>query len=437
MNWSIQRHSYGVALIFAGLPIVWILRALVNAPNSQIYSIVAMILGLCLIVYPPKLWKCTLEVIFPPLTQSFWQLVPLLFLIPALVASFLANIPDDLGGVYILFLIAFLIAFNTVPYERLKFLPQACFVISATGCLVVLLYALKSGIGLSGQRLTAAATNSPGQIAYMGGTALISGIATLNHLSKSLSSLLRNYAYAAIMLGTAVVILAVSRSTLIGLSLCLLFALFNRIYYFAPEKLPPIHLKIKPKKSWFSSTELKLIIWAVILIFAILYWENLLLTLSPVAKTFNTYQERFWTYLQKGYQTYAEGTGTELSAGKRRALLTYAISNFDNLGHGYKSLWVDCPLAQAFYDGGLLGGLLFLAVALIIPVACIANLTYFQPVDPIKSICIYLYIFSSPTLVLHGQPYDFYFWLRIVIIYSVMSKINSFRFRKTSRVQID
>jgi hypothetical protein len=271
MNWLTQRHSYGIALILTGLPIVWILRDLANAPNSQTYSIVAMVLGLCAIAYPDRLPRCTLEVLFPPLAKSFWQIVPLLFLIPALIAAFLANIPEDLGALYILFVIAFLIVLNTVPYERLKFLPQACLVISTTGCLVVLLYALKSGVGLSGRRLIAAATNSPGQVAYMGATALICGVFALNHLSKHLNGMMRYYAYIAIMLGTAVVIFAVSRSTIIGLVLCLLVSLFNRVYYLSSSKISKTDFKKTSRKNWFSSKEFNLVILGIVLLLQLLY----------------------------------------------------------------------------------------------------------------------------------------------------------------------
>ncbi|NJR18522.1 MAG: hypothetical protein HC785_24280 [Calothrix sp. CSU_2_0] len=236
MNFLMQRHSYGIAFIFSGLPTVWIIRALAGAPESQMFSITFMIISICLIIYPPNLSKSIAEVFFPPLADSYIKLAPLLFLIPVFIASIWINRANDFGPIYILFTIAFLIAINTVPYERFIFLPQAFLLIAGLGCFIVMIYTIINGVDLEGQRLGAGGTNSPGQVSFMGGTAINTAVFMINNASKTIGSKFKIYAYASVFVGTTVVMLALSRSTLVSLLLCLILALFNTIYFKSIKK---------------------------------------------------------------------------------------------------------------------------------------------------------------------------------------------------------
>jgi hypothetical protein len=430
MNWSNLKYSYGVALIFCGLPIIWIIRDSVGASDSQIYSIVFMVIALCLIVYLPNLWKCIAEVIFPPLTDSYIKLLPLLFLIPALVASFLTSRLNDLGGVYIIFTIAFLIAINSVPYEKLIFLPHAFLCISTIGCLFIMYSTITNGVALEGQRLVAGSTNSPGQVSYTGATAIISGFVLLHHQAKFLGTIFKTFIYISITLGTTVVVLTVSRSTLISLFLCLLVAALNKLLKTSTKTSQDLsflkHNK-KNKKYFIDKLEFQLLIIAVTIILLMLYWELIFEYLSPFFKILSIYQEKFIDYLKNGYQTYIGASSKEASAAIRRNNLHYALVNMNNWGYGYKALWVDFPLVQGFYDGGLIGGFLFLITSAIMPLFFVMRMLYQQKVDVIKSTCIYIYILAFPGLFLHGQPYDFYIWFRIILTCSIMSKVLIFQ----------
>ncbi len=425
MNFFIQRHSYGIAFIFSGLPTVWIIRALAGAPESQMFSIIFMIISICLVVYPPNLSKSIAEVLFPPLTDSYIKLAPLLFLIPVLIAAIWISRPNDFGPIYILFTIAFLIAINTVPYERLVFLPQAFLLIGGLGCFIVMIYTVANGVDLDGQRLGAGGTNSPGQVSFMGGTAMLTAFFMIGNASKIIGSKFKMYAYTSILVGTAVVILAVSRSTLISLFLCLVLGLFNNFYFQIIKKNKKTNFLSNNqanKKAPNNGLPIKMFVLAIIILIIIFYSDSILEFIAPVTKTFNIYQKRFLDYLQGGVASYFGGKSKEASATGRRELLAYALANMNDIGHGYKALWVDFPIIQAFYDLGLLGGIMFFVVTFIIPYALIINSIILQELDMIKSIVIYLYVFDSPGLFLHGQPYDFYIWLRIILLYAVMSK---------------
>lgn len=425
MNILEQRHSYGIALIFSGLPTVWIVRALAGAPDSQMFSIIFMILSICLIVYLPNLTKSIAEVLLPPLADSYTKLIPLLFLVPIFIASIIADLPKDFGPIYILFTITFLIAINTVPYEKFVFLPQALLLVAGVGCFIVMVYTLANGIDLDGQRLGAGGTNSPGQVSFMGGTAIYTAIFMIKNASRVVGYKFNALAYFFVAIGTVVIILTVSRSTLISLLLCLLFAIFNIIYFKFTKKHHQGNFLLnnfKQKNQKIKNLPLKMILFAVAILIIIFYADAIIHFLEPAIKIYNTYQKRFLEYLQGGIASYFGETSKEASATGRRELLQYAMRNMNNFGHGYKALWVDFPIVQAFYDLGILGGILFLVISFIIPYILIINSVISQELDMIKSIGIYLYIFDSPGLFLHGQPYDFYIWLRIILLYMVMGK---------------
>lgn len=424
MEFLQHRHSFGVALIFAGMPIIWIFRDIVGASEkgNQIYSIVFMVLGLCFITFYRNLPVSALDSLFPFLKKKH---ISLLFIIPSLIAS-TGKIPfDPIDAGYLLFCVFFLIAINTVPYEKFYSLPQTFLTVSGSGCILLICYTLSSGIDLSGQRLIAGTTNSPGQVSFMGAVAVVSGLFTAKYFSRHSSAIFRTYIYVSILAGIAVIILSISRATIISLALSLLFFLISYSSLSSEESIlqtNKLHSRfnfalINLRNKFFRFRKTEILLAAVSIVTIVFYGK----VVSPVFNLLGKYLDKFSQYFQRGFDTYQGNGGKEMSAATRKFLLDKAITDMNSWGHGYKSLWVDFPIVQSFYDGGLLTGGVFSALTLVMPLAMIFRFVFNKREhDTIRLFCIYNYILLLPNLFLNGQPYDFYIWLRVILFYSLM-----------------
>ncbi|UPW18272.1 hypothetical protein M0C34_18930 [Agarivorans sp. TSD2052] len=87
-------------------------------------------------------------------------------------------------------------------------------------------------------------------------------------------------------------------------------------------------------------------------------------------------------------------------------------------GSGYKSLWLDFPLLQAYSDLGILFGFLFMGTFLILP--CLFSLRYINSSNAVGFFSL-LYLANVPRLFLHGQPYDWQHFIYLVPIVAYMS----------------
>jgi hypothetical protein len=128
------------------------------------------------------------------------------------------------------------------------------------------------------------------------------------------------------------------------------------------------------------------------------------------------------THLELGYLGYVEGvSGVESSAETRRRLMSNELADLNWIGHGYRSLYIDCPVLQAFGDGGLALGLCFVVTTLCIPLTFIGiKLMSSYEVTLLERLMIYFYLISMPNLFLHGEPYDFTTWFYMIAIYGTL-----------------
>jgi hypothetical protein len=417
-SWLSEKHSYGVSLALVGLPIVWVIRDLVSSSNAQEYSFIFMAMSIALLIYLPNITNIISALFLLPFSiiDGFVAGLPFAFLIPALFASISTNIDGDLGAIYLGFVIVFLLAINTVPYEQFKYLPEAFLVTTALGCLLIIYQIAFSSNELLGQRLTVGQTNSPGPISIIGATAIISGFSVLPQFKNKL--LFRWLIYATIIIGSIVTILAVKRGTIIGITLCIIILLsvtFLKSY---------LSLSLRQKEKAKKKSVIKIALEIALVITIIILLVNIFPDyFAPIIKIINLYISRIITYFQLGSESFFYNSGVEQSAAYRRKAVEYAFANMNEIGHGYKSLWIDVPVLQAFYDGGILGGSVYLIVAFLVPTVYALRILFrYKETDRVKMFCSYIYFLSLPSLFSSGQPYDFFMWLRIILLYSVLDK---------------
>ncbi|MGB3757882.1 MAG: hypothetical protein WBA07_16135 [Rivularia sp. (in: cyanobacteria)] len=411
------KHSSGISLILVGQPIGWAIRDLSGQANNQLFSFALMFIGLILLVYTPNLTSTIVK--FPFLIfckKSFFY--PLSFLIPSLFAAFHTNLPGDIEPLYISFVICFLVALETVPSYRIHSLPQNILIISFSGCLLSIYLILLFGTELSGQRLELGNTNSPGPVAMMSATAIISGFFCLNSFNNTGRIFYKLLLYLTILMASFVFFITLKRSTLIGLLLCILVPIIKALLSFIslPKKQNRYNYNFK-KKSLF-----KIILPIIIICISVYVLRDYLPNnIKSLIDILYNYIERLFDYFWRGLESLIYGTGNEQSAATRRINLQKAFAEWTIQGNGYKSLYVDAPVVQAFYDGGIIGGTVFFLVAFIIP-TCHVFYIFFNIKNPntIKVFCSYIYLLYFPSLFSNGQPYEFFMWLRIVLLYRVL-----------------
>ncbi|MDY6927554.1 MAG: O-antigen ligase family protein [Pseudomonadota bacterium] len=122
------------------------------------------------------------------------------------------------------------------------------------------------------------------------------------------------------------------------------------------------------------------------------------------------------------------GTTIDPSALGRVYQREHALNIFENapwFGNGIKHFWVDFPLLQIFSDLGIVVGLPYVYITLILPI--IITLKYKREKGLLLGLFIALYLSNMPRLFLHGQPYD---WTTYIFI----STLFFFYYRNKSKI---
>lgn len=137
--------------------------------------------------------------------------------------------------------------------------------------------------------------------------------------------------------------------------------------------------------------------------------------------------ERVFVIFEKmvtGFFAFTEGSDAELSALGRFRTRNLAIETFmENpwTGAGYKTLWVDFPVIQAFQDLGIFFGMIFIVAFIIVPMKAMHMAIRRNDLTAVFLCTIYLV--NLPRLFFHGQPYD---WSTFAYVFPVYGVLLSF-----------
>lgn len=404
-----RKHAIGFALTLVGLPIVWVLRGMFGiSGDGAAFSYVFMAAAVALLVRWTSLLRLRL---YGPSTPLLW---PIGFIVPSLLLGASAGAIED--WMYLAFLLVVILGFYTVPMRAWRDLPYMLLMVSFVACGLTLFDAMIGGVDLSGQRLYAGDSGSPNQLSFVGGIAVVTAL----YLLKSrwaLRGFKFYYVMASLPIGLIVILLSGTRSTIVGLALS---ALGYSVYWVFSVGQGEGSKSIK-RRSLLTLPRLLIGLTIGYLLSVFLLPENVLLG----------YLDTLIDFLQRGYQAYFYGQAVEESAEIRHRLLLYAFSHLTVGGEGFKALYVDFPLLQAFYDLGIIGGSLFLFVSVAVPAAFFKTILFSKKKYTIDLYGALIYLLFFPNLFVHGQPYDFSIWLPIILFYGVT--IRSFVASKLSQ----
>lgn len=394
----LNRHSLGLALLVAGQPLAWTARDLLGFTNSFLFSAGMIAVALLMltdlgVLFQAKLYATKLS-IAPPL---LWLTGTVVLAVGA--AKFTDRVREPL---YQLAIVAALVAIHSVRPSKLASFCKALFLVSFITTTIPLLQFLTGRLTLNG-RLAAGDSNSPNQLAFVAGFLLISSLIWAWCSPHTLRNVLATTV--AILTAIATAVLSNTRSVFIGVAICLLYK-FAQLFINGLKRRSNVN--ISSRLSTYGAI-------AILSVTVVITYTR--------SRSLNAYLDDVTTHLKLGYLGYVEGvSGVESSAETRRRLMFYELANLNWTGHGYRSLYIDCPALQSFGDGGIILGVLFLVITICIPVTIVAKklLSDHSPAPPLEQLMTYFYLISVPNLFLHGEPYDFTTWFYLVAVYGTL-----------------
>lgn len=426
-------RAFGVALIMEGLPLAWILRY--YFPLTFNLSNIFFIAGILFMIDFRKLYR-----VFAAYDKSSLSFIPLLFTIPAFIAALFSDYISDV--VYFVFTFAFLLGLRSLYVRQLILLPQAFVIVGFLTCISTVVFLFISGYSFTVSRLVLGETYSPGFLAHVASLIIISSLFLLFFYPYNSIKLLTFLAKINLSLGSVILVLTLSRSPYIGIfsALCFLlarFLIFRLFRISVDERTKDIlYSQYKKQKSGKYKYKrigflLNILITLAFLLF-IIFFEDLYNNLSSllISKAFE-YLDRLWIIIINGSETYLRGGSQDMSSQMRVNLIDYAMRNLSDLGHGYRALWIDNPVLQSFYDGGILGFSVFVLITLVIPICLISRSLFYKSKHPVYIFSSCLYVYYIPYLFLHGHPYSYAIWTNVIFFYSIFSMRNTWLTDKT------
>lgn len=138
--------------------------------------------------------------------------------------------------------------------------------------------------------------------------------------------------------------------------------------------------------------------------------------------------EKVWESFISGLFTITGRESTDMAASMRATTSSAVIDQYLNhstiieylFGRGYMETYVDMPFIQAFWDMGLLGGIVFFIIQFIIPIKYILK----KPRTQAFTAAQYIAAFSVVNGVISSTPYGHLFNMVIVIVMSEVEDVS-------------
>lgn len=389
-------QAYGIALVLFGQPLAWMARFMVGAANDILYSVAIMTLGLVLAVdfrglTPPRIHGR----LWPTALTGFTLLIIVLM-------SVYSDNSGERDWMYFTAEAVFFLVVNTCRTQQLESLPTAISQVSTLSIVLFLIQWFQQGGMFASTRAYIGDSGSPNQLANVAIAAVLTGVQLLFTPRSSIFQVILGTT--SIATGIFAIIVAQTRSVFFGIALWILIVLFT----------------VARRRS--NKAQLQYIFWMALRIgtISLIFGSALLLVQRDKIQS---RIEMLGEYFVRGYLSFVLGEDNiEESAETRRNLRQQTLDELDPIGHGYKYLYIDFPLLQAFSDGGIAFGLLFLITALIVPNLMAVKMLISPHLSHFYVLAALITIQEVPNLFLHGQPYDYSHWFLLIVEMAIVSR---------------
>jgi hypothetical protein len=389
-----NRCALGLSLIICGQPIAWTLRGILTSGENPVFPAAAVLLGVGLMLEWRWISNWQLH------TDLRFVLTPLcLFLLPV---SFIAlGNPVELGvlGAYIFFLAGVVIVIALHETDDFAALPHFILASGFVSTVMPLVQLLVTGASKNFFRLTIVGNDNSILVADIAGlTALAALVILVQGRRNSMVFGLFIAMIFAVSLG--VVVLTNTRSVMIFLVLDILFLVVVAIS----------GLLARPGQPSGGRRHAGFV--AGLLASAAAFPAAAILLLgADLAKSFVS---RSWERVDGAL---AAAMGDQLSADAsttlRSDLVFYSWDRLTLLGHGMMAQQVDqgqgmyphLSYLQAFYDFGLIGGLMYFFVILAVPATIMLRRLAMGNVAPTELLIMLMFILAQGDHLTHAPPY--------------------------------
>lgn len=138
--------------------------------------------------------------------------------------------------------------------------------------------------------------------------------------------------------------------------------------------------------------------------------------------------EKAWNSFKYGFLTIIGRESSDMAATMRVNTSNYVLDMYLNhstiwefiFGRGYMTTYVDMPFIQAFWDMGLIGGVVFFIIQFIVPIKYVLK----KPHSQAFSIAQYIAAYSIVNGFVSNTPYGHLFNMVIVIVMSEVDQLS-------------
>ena len=401
-NWPAVWASWGLALILCGQVLGWELRGAAAAEKNILFPAIPIFIGLIFLVRPSWLFRARLS------ADPMLLAAPLLLLLlPCAVISLVNTelLREQLAYLLMLCCLTVLIGLH----ERRDFdqLPLAIVVVGGCGCLISLAELATTPMR-DFVRLAVAGNNNPMAMATNGTfttlAAVVVGFSSgRNRLWVGAGAAL------AFVAGLINVVLSLTRSEIVAVLLCLTFYMALRRHIVRPLHQPTFRRSL----GFWAFTALTLV--------SIPAAAAALFSPAFLASMLGFVQDRLGNFL-----VLATGGGhLDTSSSLHTYFLQYNWAHLDALGHGIMDqtqrqgagIYAHNAYIQAVYDFGIVGGLCFTVLGLVLPLSLIVLRMASGPLSATEGLVTLFFVRVLIDRVSHGTPYDWVPWLSTLLIY--------------------
>ena len=415
----------GCALVLVGEPLAWMARASLGGGKSPLFSATLLLFGILLILSIPSLRRGRFWAHISEMAPVLIPLLCILVLSFARVSDFDFMFGAELHGfagrdtrmlIDTVVLLLFTVAIYSQPLSRFERVTASITVIGALAATMSVLYAISSAGTFAAFLLTGRLGgfgegeqgSAPFTIAKLGALTAVAAVIWYRERSHASTAKASVIAWAVIV-GLLLLLFARARTVMLGLGFLaacafVLHLLQSRIF---PKRNNP-HAR--------GITRLGLAV-SVVSLFGL--GELLVGHFDQLSKLTN----QMFTVITAGAGTLLGHASIDASAVLRRAAFQTTFANVNVFGHGVKARYTDDPVLSAYYDLGLVGGTIFVFVAILLPLKiCLDLCTRRQQLPPAVQLAIGFYFISIPNFFLLLTPYAPQNWYPIIFFYAIAGR---------------
>ena len=401
-DWSAVSASWGLALILCGQVLGWELRGVASAGKNIIFPAIPIIVGLALLIRPSWLFRARLT------ADPMLLAAPLLLLLVPCAVISLVN-PELLREQLLYLVMLCCLTVLIALHERRDFvqLPFAIMMIGGCGCLISLgelaVTPMRDFV-----RLAVAGNDNPMAMATNG---TFTALAAIVVGFSSGGNRLRVGAAAAMafLAGLVNVVLSLTRSEIVAVGLCLAIYAMLRLRI----ERPP-HQSTLRRSLGFCG-------FAVLMLISVPITAAAVFSPAFLASMLGFVHDRLGTFV-----ALAGGSGNlDTSSSLHSYFLQYNWAHLDAFGHGIMDqsqrqgagIYAHNAYVQSVYDFGIIGGLCFTLLGLVLPLSLVVLRLAAGPLSPTEGLVTLFFVRVLVDRVSHGTPYDWVPWLSTLLIY--------------------